>query len=431
MARQLKINLDDALGIGSYGKVVRAKLGKHPCAAKLLHDTMFMFDDPGQLTVIRKFREECELLSSIDHPNIVKYLGTAREPRSGRPVLLMELMYESLTKYLERSTAPLKYYSQFSIVHDVAVALAYLHANSVVHRDLSSNNVLLTVDGTAKVTDFGMSRLIAMHPRATPLTQCPGTLVYMPPEALMTPPQYSDRLDCFSFGVLIIQVATRQFPNPGESYKYVEDSRYPTGRIIVPIPEIERRKKQIDQIEPSHPLLFLAIKCIKDRDTERPSALELCEELAPLPEGERVKKEQQDREEKMRKVKEREKQERKESEESLTRKIKELKEQDKREEKQRRKKEKEIKRREKREAKAEAAKRKQLGQVSRYLTVDCIMTTLTSPPSPPQNDGSITWQTLYWPFSSKKKPRRFVEGGFDLDLTCKKRFLCTGGIDYI
>lgn len=292
---QLKISVEDTLGIGSYGKVVRARLGKRPCAAKLLHDTMFIFNDPGQQSIVRKFREECELLGSIDHPNIVRYLGTTQEPRTGRPVLLMELMHESLTRFLERSSSPLEYYSQFGICHDVALVLAYLRSKSIVHRDLSSNNVLLTVDGTAKVTDFGMSRLIAMHPRATPLTQCPGTLAYMPPEALINTPRYSDKLDCFSFGVLTIQIITRQFPAPGESCRYVDDPKYPTGQIIVPIPENDRRRKHIDLVEPAHPLLPLAIKCIKDRESDRASALELCEHLAPLREGEQAKKEQQER----------------------------------------------------------------------------------------------------------------------------------------
>ena len=69
----------------------------------------------------------------------------------------MELMDESLTKFLERpeSTGPLPYHSQLNICHDVALALAYLHSNGIIHRDLSSNNVLLIGEGSrAKVTDF-------------------------------------------------------------------------------------------------------------------------------------------------------------------------------------------------------------------------------------------------------------------------------------
>ena len=371
---KISINDREALGIGSYGKVVRAKMGKQHCAAKLLHDTMFLFNDPGLQNFVRKFGEECRLLSSIEHPNIVKYLGTTSDPKSGRTVLLMELMHESLTKFLERSPdGPLPYYPQFSIGHDVALALAYLHSRSIVHRDLSSNNVLLTADGTAKVTDFGMSRFIEMNPRATPLTQCPGTLAYMPPEALITPPQYSDKLDCFSFGVLTIQIATRQFPNPGNANKYVEDPKYPSGRVIIQIPETERRRKQIDLVEQDHPLLPLAIKCLAGRDTERPSAHELCEELAPLKEQEHVKKEEEVKEQQLkRELEEKERQRRKE-----------LEKQARREEIRRRKEEKEKRRQARREAKAaaraEAArKREEQGLVCLHaeLTVTSIPMTI-------------------------------------------------------
>ena len=111
----------------------------------------------------------------------------------------MELMDESLTRFLERLTGPLPYHSQLNICHDVALALAYLHSNAIIHRDLSSNNVLLIGEGSrAKVTDFGMSKLMDMNPRMTPLTQVPGTPAYMPPEALISPPHYSSKLDCFS-----------------------------------------------------------------------------------------------------------------------------------------------------------------------------------------------------------------------------------------
>ena len=279
----------EVLGIGSYGKVCKAKCGQLPCAAKLLHDTLFQDNDPGTRSPVAKFWQECQFLSTIKHPNIVQYLGTATDLQSRRTVLLMELMDESLTKFLERLTGPLPYHSQLNICHDVALALAYLHFNAIIHRDLSSNNVLLIGEGSrAKVSDFGMSKLIDMNPRMTsrmtPLTQVPGTPAYMPPEALISPPHYSSKLDCFSHGVLALQIITRNFPNPGDASRYItlQDPRLPTGRVLVQYPETERRKKDIDLIEPSHPLRPIALHCLKDRDTERPSAHELCGRLASL-----------------------------------------------------------------------------------------------------------------------------------------------------
>ena len=277
----VEIFYDEVLGIGSYGKTCKAKCGQLLCAAKLLHFTLF--HDSGTGGVTSKFMQECQLFSTMKHSNIVQYLGTTRDPRSGGPVLLMELMDQSLTRLLEASSSPLSYHFQLNICHDVAQALAYLHSNDIIHRDLSSNNVLLIGEGSrAKVNDFGMARLADMNPHLTPLTACPGTPVYMPPETLRTPPLYSQKLDCFSHGVLIIQVLSRQFPNPTEAVQYKRDPSYPSGAVLIPIREIERRKEDIDKVERSHPILPIALNCIKDLDTERPSADEICGILASL-----------------------------------------------------------------------------------------------------------------------------------------------------
>ena len=95
----------------------------------------------------------------------------------------MELMDKSLTHFLESSTQPIPYHIQVNICHDITLALSFLHSNNIVHRDLSSNNVLLRGNVLAKVTDFGMARPGDINPQATRFTNtmCPGTDVYMPP----------------------------------------------------------------------------------------------------------------------------------------------------------------------------------------------------------------------------------------------------------
>ena len=146
----------------------------------------------------------------------MQYLGVALDEESGLPILLMELMDDSLTHFLEQSEEPLAYHVQVNISHDIALAIAFLHLNHIVHRDLSSNNVLLIGAGSrAKVTDFGMSKLTELNPRMTGLTKCPGTPAYMSPEALLDPPVCTEKLDCFQVGVLMLQTMTRKFPNPG------------------------------------------------------------------------------------------------------------------------------------------------------------------------------------------------------------------------
>ena len=285
--RNVQLFKTDSLGTGSYGAVCKAMCDLLPCAAKLLHPILFQNSGPGARSPRSRFEQECHFLNAMKHPNIVQYLGTTQDPDSGLPVLLMELMDESLTRFLERSQQPLPYHVVVTLCHDIALALDYLHSNGVIHRDLSSNNVLLIAGSRAKVTDFGMSKLLSVNSRMTPYTTCPGTSVYMPPEALRDPPTYSKKIDCFSFGVIAIQILTRQFPDPGPASEMVEDQRYRVGRIQVPIPDSERRKSHIDLIDPAHPLLPMALRCINYSEEDRPSAEVLCREIALLREAPR------------------------------------------------------------------------------------------------------------------------------------------------
>ena len=278
---------DSQLGVGSYGAVYKAKCDQLPCAAKILHPVLFQTNDPGSRRILEQFEQECSFLSSIRHPNIVQYLGVCRDRDSRLPVLLMELLDSSLTKYLETSNKPLPYHVQVDLCFDIALAIAYLHSNGIIHRDLSGNNVLIVAGSRAKVTDFGMSKLVDASSRITrrTLTQCPGTEVYMPPEALKEPPIYTKKLDCFSFGVLVVQTLTRLYPNPGPRRREIPSPLSPTGILEAPVIDTERRKEQIDTISPAHPLLPVATECLKYDQEDRPSAQQLCEQLATLKEA--------------------------------------------------------------------------------------------------------------------------------------------------
>ena len=283
--RRFHINKSQSLGHGSYGAVYKAKCDQLPCAAKVLHPTILDPRDPGAGKIMERFQQECTFLENIRHPNIVQYLGITMDPESRLPVLLMELLDESLTKLLERSQQSLVYSIQVDICHDITLAVAYLHSNDIIHRDLSSNNVLIIAGRRAKVTDFGMSKLAGAAPTMTPLTKCPGTVAYMPPEALREPPRYTKMLDCFSEGVIMIQVCTRLWPEPGPRTKVIQDTRSPTGVIEMPIPETERRRNHIDLIDPNHALLPVAKECIEFQEEDRLSSEELCHRLTLLKES--------------------------------------------------------------------------------------------------------------------------------------------------
>ena len=291
--KNVQLLKDQSLGIGSYGAVCKAKCDDLICAAKIIHPTLF---DPTALhqiasqrqhrLPIRRFEQECEFMSAIRHPNIVQYLGMFRDTDTHLPVLLMELMDNSLTHFLESSTQPIPYHIQVNICYDITLALSFLHSNNIVHRDLSSNNVLLRGNVLAKVTDFGMARLGDINPRATRFTNtmCPGTDVYMPPEAVQDKPVYTEKIDCFSFGVITVQIFTREFPKPGDRLQRIE-LNHPgvhKGSVLVEVPEIDRRQNHISQIPPNHSLRLITLDCLKDEENERPSAHQLCERVAGL-----------------------------------------------------------------------------------------------------------------------------------------------------
>ena len=276
----IELYKSESLGSGSYGGVCKAKCDGLLCAAKIMHPTLFDLRDPGTASYLRKFQEECHLLSLARHPNVVQYLATYSDPDTRLPVLLMELCDESLTTFLERSTEPLSYNIELNICHDITLALVYLHSNGLIHRDLTGNNVLMIAGTRAKITDFGMSKLAIVNPRMTALTLCPGNVLYMSPEALDEAKSYTAKLDIFSFGVIVIQILTRMFPNPTDRFQTVHDPRYDKEVRLV-VPETERRHTHLQLIPDTHSLKPLALRCLKN-ETLRPSALNLSDTMSEL-----------------------------------------------------------------------------------------------------------------------------------------------------
>ena len=277
----IELYKSESLGSGSYGGVCKAKCDGLLCAAKIMHPTLFDLRDPGTESYLRKFREECHLLSLARHPNVVQYLATYYDPDTRLPVLLMELCDGSLTAFLERSPGPLSYHIQLNICHDITLALVYLHSNRLIHRDLTGNNVLMIAGTRAKITDFGMSKLATVNPRMTALTLCPGNLLYMSPEALDEAKTYTAKLDIFSFGVIVIQILTKQFPNPTDRFRLVYSSEF-NEELRRVVPETERREAHLKLIPDTHSLKPLALQCLKNKENERPSALQLSERLSEL-----------------------------------------------------------------------------------------------------------------------------------------------------
>ena len=182
------------------------------CAGKKLHEALLDVENEGVGEVVHKYLQECQLMSSLRHPNITQFLGLCFLPNTQLPLLVMERLETSLDDLLEyMPNLPLSL--KRSVLEDVASGLLYLHSMQppVIHRDLTSKNVLLTSSLVAKITDMGNSRIVNMRPgqMARTLSKYPGTLVYMPPEAQDEKHHYGSSLDIFSFGHLSLYTLTQ------------------------------------------------------------------------------------------------------------------------------------------------------------------------------------------------------------------------------
>ena len=179
------------------------------CAGKKIHEILLNVGNIGMEQIVAKYMQECQLMSELRHPNIILFLGICLIPNCQLPLLVMEKLDGSLDD-VPQSVPHIPLSLKQSMLEDVARGLLYLHMHNppVIHRDLTAKNVLLTSSFMAKITDLGNSRIVDLQPGqlTQTLSQNPGTLVYMPPEALTATARYGPSLDIFSFGHLGIFV---------------------------------------------------------------------------------------------------------------------------------------------------------------------------------------------------------------------------------
>ena len=268
---------DQELGHGSYATVLELEYMGLKCAGKKIHELLLRQGDTSY--TIRRFEEECRLLSQVRHPNIVQFLGVYFQQRVRAPILVMEFLPTNLTSFIEQYGILPKEIS-YSILHDVALGLCYLHSQTppIIHRDLSSNNVLLTPNMTAKISDLGVARILNLTPlQVSRMTQTPGTPAYMPPEVMVASPKYDTSVDEFSYGIMMIHMFSGQWPEPQVGQIRTE----PDGRLI-PVTEAERREVFLRAVGNDHPLMDLILKCVNNHTQRRAHASEIVGRLAEM-----------------------------------------------------------------------------------------------------------------------------------------------------
>ena len=257
------------LGHGSYASVFELEYNGQKCAGKKIHEILLQQGEASY--TVRRFEEECRLLSMLHHPNIVQFLGVYFEEEETVPMLVMEFLPTNLTSCIEQHSI-LPRVTSFPILHDVALGLCYLHGRNppIIHRDLSSNNVLLTNSMVAKISDLGVAKMLNLSPlQISRMTETPGTPAYMPPEVMIANPRYDTSIDEFSYGVMMIHVFCGKWPEPQCGQIEMEEGR------MIPVTEAERRQNFLEDIGSDHPLMHLIQKCIHNDPTQRGRASEI------------------------------------------------------------------------------------------------------------------------------------------------------------
>ena len=276
---------DRELGRGAYGRVLAVDYNGVTCAAKEIHPKLLQTATEAESSKRKQdFLRECLLHSKLHHPNIVKMLGVYYpNDQAVLPVLVMELMECNLTQLLENyQNIPM--YVKLSILQDVSRAICYLHTLNppMMHRNLTSNNILLTTSLVAKVCDFRTMKGIVIEKKRISrllsgrLTKLPGIAHFMPPEALVDDPHYGLPLDVFSFGCVVCHVITQQWPSLKSNV-----SISPQAHELVGYSEVERREHCINEIREGS-LKQLVITCLDNVQEKRPQISVVSERITSI-----------------------------------------------------------------------------------------------------------------------------------------------------
>ncbi len=259
----LTIFVSQRLGSGAFGVVFKGKYKGEICAVKVLiyeAKEMEMNMPMGETEEASKvaFDRECELLESLQHPNIVQFLSTAKHPNSST-ILVVELMDCNLRSYfLSLGEESLTSECEISLSKDVSCGLAYIHSKQIIHRDLCGDNILLQLTQPvpiAKISDFGISRFYDSSKLTRTLTALTHRRGYLPPEAFRLEEEtYNNSLDVFSLGAIMVQIVCK----------------------LGTIKSAKDRSDHVAQIPHTHSLRELIDSCLQEDMRRRSSASDIC-----------------------------------------------------------------------------------------------------------------------------------------------------------
>ncbi|KAG8377044.1 hypothetical protein BUALT_Bualt09G0127100 [Buddleja alternifolia] len=268
------------LGRGGYGTVYKG----------ILHDQQIVAIKKSRIidhSQIEQFINEVIILTQVNHRNVVKILGCCLETEV--PMLVYEYVPNNTLFHHIHNSGGMPWFSwdnRLRIATEAAGALAYLHsaaAMPVIHRDVKSPNILLDEYYTAKISDFGASRLVPID-QTMVSTLVQGTLGYLDPEYFHTG-QLTEKSDVYSFGVVLAELMTGRKPlsntkNEGEkSLSTFFLVSLKEDRLFQIVDPRVLREGSLEQIKTIGELVK---RCLRLHNEERPSMKEVAMELEGL-----------------------------------------------------------------------------------------------------------------------------------------------------
>jgi tRNA A-37 threonylcarbamoyl transferase component Bud32 len=205
-----RYRLDAQIGRGGMSTVYRAfdTVLERPVAIKLMHREIA--SDSDQL---ERFRREARAVAQLSHPHIVTVIDAGEEAHAdggSTPYIVFEYVDGETLKALMRRTGPLEISEAIAYAIEIARALGVAHEHFIVHRDVKPQNVLLSVDGDAKITDFGIARTLTEE-GLTLDGRVLGTTDYVSPEQALGQ-SVTGQSDIYSLGVVLYEMLTGTVP---------------------------------------------------------------------------------------------------------------------------------------------------------------------------------------------------------------------------
>jgi eukaryotic-like serine/threonine-protein kinase len=218
-----RYRLDTQIGRGGMSTVYLAfdTVLERPVAIKLMHREIT--SDSDQL---ERFRREARSVAQLNHPHVVTVIDAGEEPSpdgqpsavdggAGTPYIVLEYVEGETLKDLIRRDGPLEIPQAIAYTIEIARALGTAHERLIVHRDVKPQNVLISVEGGAKITDFGIARTLTEE-GLTMAGRVLGTTDYVSPEQALGQP-VTGQSDLYSLGVVLYEMLTGEVPFRGET----------------------------------------------------------------------------------------------------------------------------------------------------------------------------------------------------------------------